>query len=45
MLMKLYEFRIDQRVPYWVELDRGDDKIAITEGNKVYFIRLFKGIV
>ena len=45
MLMKLYEFKIDQRDPYLVEIDRGDDKIAITEDNKVYFSQLFERIV
>ncbi|EGG89933.1 hypothetical protein HMPREF0491_02931 [Lachnospiraceae oral taxon 107 str. F0167] len=45
MLSMLYEFKIDQKDPYWVEIDRGDDKIAITEDNKVYFSQLFKGIV
>lgn len=45
MLMELYEFKIDRDKPYLVEIDRGDDKIAITEDNKVYFSRLFEGIV
>lgn len=45
LLTTLYKFKIDRDKPYLVEIDRGDAKIAITKNNKVYFIRLFEGIV
>lgn len=45
MLSMLYEFKIEQEKAYWVEIDRGDDKVIINNDNKVYFSQLFEGIV